>query len=83
MWPIRILIARLRPFNAAAVIKIAITAVIVALFLYGDFALFQRLFRAIAKVEATTPFFALGLLLNLAQQLPAGTGDLREEFRAG
>ena len=65
MWSIRILIARLRPFNAAAVIKIAITAVIVALFLYGDFALFQRLFRAIAKVEATTPFFALGLLRNV------------------
>jgi len=65
MWSIRILVARLRPFNAAAVIRIAITAVIVALFLYGDFVLFQRMFRAIAKVEVTTPFFALGLLRNV------------------
>ena len=65
MWSIRILLARLRPFNAAAVIKIVITGIIVALFLYGDFVLFQRMFRAIAKVEATTPFFALGLLRNV------------------
>ena len=65
MWAIRILTARLRPINAAAIAKIAITAIIVALFLYGDFALFQRLFRAIAKVEVTTPFFALGLLRNV------------------
>ncbi len=65
MWAIRINLAKLRPFNAAAAIKLAITAVIVALFLYGDFALFRRLFRAVAKVEATTPFFALGLLRNI------------------
>jgi ABC-2 type transport system permease protein len=65
MWPIRILIARLRPFNAAAVIRIAITAVIVALFLFGDYVLFLRMFREIAKIEATTPFFALGLLRNV------------------
>src|SRR5713226_3670092 len=44
---------------------LGITAVIVALFLYGDFALFRRLFRAVAKIEATTPFFALGLLRNV------------------
>ena len=65
MWSLRILIARLRPFNAAAAIKLAITSIIVALFLFGDFALFRRLFSAIAKIEATTPFFALGLLRNV------------------
>ena len=65
MWSIRILLARLRPFNAAAATKLAITTTIVALFLYGDFALFRKLFLAIAKVEAATPFFALGLLRNV------------------
>ena len=65
MWSIRILAARLRPFNAAAGLKVSITGTIVALFLLGDFALFRRVFRAIAKVEVTTPFFALGLLRNV------------------
>jgi ABC-2 type transport system permease protein len=65
MWSIRINLAKLRPFDAAAAIKLTITAIIVALFLYGDFALFRRMFRAVAKVEATSPFFALGLLRNI------------------
>jgi ABC-2 type transport system permease protein len=65
MWAIRINLAKLRPFDAAAAIKLTITAILVALFLYGDFALFRRMFRAVAKVEATTPFFALGLLRNV------------------
>src|SRR6266568_7941756 len=65
MWSLRILSARLRPFNAAAALKVSITGATVALFLFGDFALFRRLFRAIAKVEATSPFFALGLLRNV------------------
>lgn len=65
MWSLRIMLAKLRPFNAAAVIKLAVTAAIIALFLYGDFALFRRMFRAIAKVEETAPFFALGLLRNV------------------
>jgi len=65
MWAVRINLAKLRPFNGAAAIKLTITAIIVALFLYGDFALFRRMFRAVAKVEATTPFFALGLLRNV------------------
>src|SRR5947209_6021906 len=65
MWSLRILLARLRPFNTAAAAKLSITAVIVALFLYGDFAVFRRLFFAIAKIEASTPFFALGLLRNV------------------
>ena len=65
MWPFRILLARLRPFNATAAAKLTITTVIVALFLYGDFAMFRRIFFAIAKIEASTPFFALGLLRNV------------------
>lgn len=65
MWSLRITLARLRPFNAAAAIKLAVTGVIVALFLYGDFALFRRLFAEISKIEQSTPFFALGLLRNV------------------
>jgi ABC-2 type transport system permease protein len=65
MWSLRITLAKLRPLNAAAVIKLSITTIIVALFLYGDFVLFQRLFRAVANIERSTPFFALGLLRNV------------------
>src|SRR5438067_1390887 len=65
MWPLRITLSRLRPWNAAAGIKFSITTALFALFLYGDFALFRRLFRGIAKIEAATPFFALGLLRNV------------------
>jgi ABC-2 type transport system permease protein len=60
-----LLIARLRPFNGATIVKLAVTAAIGAAFLYGDFALFRRLFGAIADAEAATPFFAIGLLRNL------------------
>ena len=65
MWPLRIAFARLRPLNASAFIRIAIVASVFTLFLWGDFALFRRLFGAIATVEAATPFFALGILRNL------------------
>jgi ABC-2 type transport system permease protein len=65
MTPLRLLIAKLRPFDAGALVKLAVSGAIAAAFLYGDFALFRRLFRAIADVEKTTPFFALGLLRNL------------------
>ncbi len=65
MWPLRIAVSKLRPFNLAAVVKLAITALIGAAFLYGDFVLFRRLFKAISDVEQQTPFFALGLLRNL------------------
>jgi len=65
MWSIRINLAKVRPFNATAAIKLTITAIIVALFLYGDFALFRRLFHAVARVEVASPFFALGLLRNV------------------
>src|SRR5207247_615875 len=65
MWSLRITLFKLRPFNLAAIIKLSVTAGIGAAFLYGDFKLFQRLFRAVADIEQTSPFFALGLLRNL------------------
>jgi ABC-2 type transport system permease protein len=65
MWPLRIALSKLRPLDAAAALRISIVAVVFAAFLYGDLLLFARLFRAIAQVEAATPFFALGLLRNL------------------
>jgi ABC-2 type transport system permease protein len=65
IWPIRIATSKLRPFNAATITRTAIVALLFAAFLYGDFALFRRLFAALAKVEQATPFFALGLLRNL------------------
>jgi ABC-2 type transport system permease protein len=65
MWPLRLLLARARPLNGAAIAKIAITAVIFTLFIVGDFLLFLRLFGAVAEVEKATPFFALGILRNL------------------
>ncbi|HKO58128.1 MAG TPA: hypothetical protein VJ276_19830, partial [Thermoanaerobaculia bacterium] len=65
MWPVRISFSRLRPINAAAVMRVIIVATVFALFLAGDFILFRRLFKATADIEAATPFFALGLLRNL------------------
>src|SRR5688572_5171777 len=65
MWPLKITLARLRPVNGAAIIRVAVVASVFGLFLWGDFALFRRLFVAIATVEAATPFFALGILRNL------------------
>lgn len=65
MWPLRLLLAKARPLNTAAMVKIAIAAIIFALFLAGDYALFARLFGAIGQIEKATPFFALGILRNL------------------
>jgi ABC-2 type transport system permease protein len=65
MWPLRIALSRLRPINPAAITRVAIVAAVMAAFLYGDYVLFVRLFGAVAKVEAASPFFALGLLRNL------------------
>lgn len=65
MWPLRIAASRLRPFNTATLVRTLIVLLVVALFLIGDYALFARLFRAIAGVESETPLFALGLLRNL------------------
>lgn len=65
LWPLRIALSRLRPFNAASNTRTTIVAAVFAAFLYGDYRLFDRLFGALRKVEAATPFFALGLLRNL------------------
>ncbi|HEX8253748.1 MAG TPA: hypothetical protein VF846_11400 [Thermoanaerobaculia bacterium] len=65
MWPLRLALARLRPLNAATMLRTAIVSGIVALFLGADYALFARMYTALARVEAETPFFALGLLRNL------------------
>jgi ABC-2 type transport system permease protein len=65
LWPLRILTARLRPLNATTITRTVIVAAIFGAFLYGDFVLFRRLFRALARVEEMTPVFAIGLLRNL------------------
>ncbi len=65
MWSLRIALSKLRPVNAAAIIRITVVAITFALFLYGDFALFRRLFRATAQIEEATPFFALAILRNI------------------
>ena len=65
VWPVRIALARLRPFNAAMLLRTLIVLAVVVCFLIGDYALFRRLFGAIASVEANTPIFALVLLRNL------------------
>lgn len=65
MWSIRITLAKLRPVNAAALVRIAIVAATFAAFMAGDYVLFKRLFAAMKNVEAATPFFALTILRNL------------------
>jgi ABC-2 type transport system permease protein len=65
MWPLRLALAKLRPFDAANATRTTVVLAVMASFLYGDFVLFRRLFHAIGQVESETPFFALGLLRNL------------------
>jgi ABC-2 type transport system permease protein len=65
VWPLRIASSKLRPINASSLARILIVVAVFAAFLYGDYVLFQRLFKATAQIEAATPFFALGLLRNL------------------
>jgi ABC-2 type transport system permease protein len=65
MWSIRIALARLRPFNAATILRTLVVLAVVVFFLTGDYLLFRRLFGAIASIEAQTPIFALVLLRNL------------------
>jgi ABC-2 type transport system permease protein len=64
-WPLRIAFARLRPFNASSIARTLIVCAVVAGFLWIDYALFARVYVALARVEAETPFFALGILRNL------------------
>jgi ABC-2 type transport system permease protein len=65
MWPLRIAVSRLRPFTGSMALRTAIVAVVFALFLWGDYVLFRRLFSATAQIEALTPFFALAILRNI------------------
>ena len=65
MWPLRLALARLRPFNLATVVRTSIVFFVGAVFLLADYALFARVFSKLAEVEKETPFFALGLLRNL------------------
>ena len=65
VWSLRIASSKLRPINAAAILRIVIVVATFAVFLWGDFVLFRRLFRATASIEAATPFFALAILQNL------------------
>jgi ABC-2 type transport system permease protein len=65
LWPLRIILSRLRPVNAASITRTGIVVFVVALFLLGDYALFYRLFTRMAEVEAETPLFVLALLRNL------------------
>jgi ABC-2 type transport system permease protein len=65
MWPIRIALAKFRPFNASAILRTGIVLFVVFLFLIGDYALFRRMFGAVARMETETPAFAIALLRNL------------------
>jgi ABC-2 type transport system permease protein len=65
MWSLKLTLAKLRPFNAATITRVAIVLFVVIAFLFGDYALFRKLFEAMRNVEKETPFFALGLLRNL------------------
>src|ERR1041385_1287808 len=65
MWSLRITLAKLRPINGKSITRTAIVVAVFAAFLYGDFALFRRLFLATSKLQTMTPLLALGLLRNL------------------
>jgi ABC-2 type transport system permease protein len=65
IWPLRITLAKLRPVTPASITRTLIVTAVFALFLYGDYVLFHRLFRALKDVETETPFFAVALLRNL------------------
>ena len=65
MWPLRITLSKLRPINAAAILRVAVVAVVFLAFLGADYVMFARLFGAIRNVETETPLFALGLVRNL------------------
>jgi len=65
MWPLRLALAKLRPWNAATIVRTLIVGLLVFLFLIGDYAMFRRIFGAMKNVERETPLFALGLLRNL------------------
>jgi ABC-2 type transport system permease protein len=64
-WPLRLTLARLRPVTPASAVRTLIVCGVVAAFLYGDYALFKRLFQAAVRIEEETPFFAVAIVRNL------------------
>jgi ABC-2 type transport system permease protein len=64
-WPLKIALARLRPWSPAAVARLGIVVAIFSLMLTGEFLLFRRVFDAVTQIESLSPFFALGILMNL------------------
>ncbi len=64
-FALKLAISKLRPFGPDTVIKLLIVAGLFGGFLWGDFAVFRKLFTLTAQIEAMTPFFALGLIENL------------------
>jgi len=65
MWPLRIALAKLRPFNAANVLRILVVVTAFSAFLFGELVMFVRLFGAVQGVDAEAPLLAMGLLRNL------------------
>jgi ABC-2 type transport system permease protein len=65
MWSLFITLSKLRPVNAKSLTRTAIVVAVFALFIYGDYALFRRLFLATSQLQTMTPLLALGLLRNL------------------
>ena len=64
MWPLRIALARLRPLGVSLAVRLTIVGSLFLLFLWGDYEVFRRLFRAAAQIESLSPFFAVGLIEN-------------------
>ena len=64
MWAVRLALARFRPVNVALFVKLGAITLLLAGFVALDYRIFQKLFGAAAKIEALTPFFALGLITN-------------------
>lgn len=64
MWPIRIALSKFRPVGPSLAVRLTVVGSLFILFLWGDYEIFRRLFRAAAQIEAVTPFFAVGLIEN-------------------
>lgn len=64
MWPLRLALARFRPIGVALFLKVVTIGTVFGLFLALDYVVFRKLFRAAARIEELTPFFALGLITN-------------------
>jgi ABC-2 type transport system permease protein len=69
MWPLRLSLARLRPFDAAAAIKATIVGLLVTAMLAGDYLLCRRVLKAAAAIEPLTPIIAFALLRGLLSLL--------------